>query len=270
LAAEENRPGRCGRKDEPGAVVLPGRNPRRRREKMKRRVGWFLGGTLAVAILCLLAGQLAVGEETMSGVVSPEGARAADDAFVSCTGWLNCNEESPNYTGYCCRCCRDKEAGKRWHCKRKSPTGEQLDASVVDNAVVGEATISGIVTRESILKADDGRSFAVAGEKAEELCRNMGKKIEVKGTVEEEQGKITIDVETYELLLSGTATTEQVTKLDDPFVSCTEWANCSTLPPTFTGTCCRQCMDTNGGKIWDCKVFSAGEYFDLAEWSDGN
>jgi len=237
---------------------------------MKQRVGWLLGGMLTVAIVCLLAGQLNAGEAPTSGEVSPEGVLEADDAFVTCTGWFNCNEESPNYTGYCCRCCRGKNSGKRWHCKRKSSGGEQLDASVVDNAVVGEATISGIVTRESILKADDGRAFAVAGEKAEELRRNMGKKIEVKGTVQEEQGKVTIDVETYELMLSGDAAAAAETKADDPFVSCTGWMNCSTQPPTYTGTCCRQCVDTKGGKIWDCEMFSAGEYFDLAEWSDGD
>jgi hypothetical protein len=224
-----------------------------------------LGGTLAVAIVFLLAGQIPAGEADTSGKVSPEGVVEADDGAVTCTGWLNCNEESPNYTGYCCRCCRSERGGKRWHCKRKSPDGDQLGASVVGQAVAGVTTVSGIVTRESILKADDGRTFAVAGEKAEELRRNMGKMIEVKGTVEEEQGKVTIDVETYELISSGSAI-----KQDDPFVSCAEWANCSTLPPTFTGTCCRQCVDTEGGKNWDCRVFSAGEYFDLAEWSDSD
>jgi len=237
---------------------------------MKQRVGWFLGGTLAVAIVCLLAGHINAGEATTSGEVVSEGVPEADDAFVTCTGWLNCNEESPNYTGYCCRCCRDKNGGKRWHCNRKTPAGEQPEALVVDHAVAGETTISGIVTRECILKADDGRAFAVAGEKAEELRRNMGKKIEVKGTVEEQQGKVTIDVKTYELMFSGSATKEQEAKPGDPSVSCTEWANCSTLPPTFTGTCCRQCMDTKGGKSWDCRVFSTGEYFDLAEWSDSD
>jgi hypothetical protein len=240
----------------------------RRRVKMKRRVGWFLGGTLAAAIVCLLAGHSHAGEATRSGEVSPEGVVKADDAFAACTGWHNCNEESPNYTGLCCRCCKDKNGRKIWHCKRESPEGEPLGTLVLDEPVVGEAKISGIVTRECILKADDGRAFAVAGEKAEELRRNMGKKVEVKGTVQEEQGKVTIDVETYELMLTGNATTEQEAEKGDRFVSCSGWANCSTMPPTFTGTCCRQCMDRKGEKIWDCEVFSTGEHFDLAEWSD--
>jgi hypothetical protein len=235
---------------------------------MKQRAGWFLGGALAIAIVCLLAGQPNAGEEAMSGAVSPEGVPEADDAFVTCTEWLNCNEDSPNYTGYCCRCCRSKTGGKLWQCKSKPPEGGEPDTLAVDDTVVGEATISGIVTRESILKADDGRAFAVAGEKAEELRRNMGKKIEVKGTVEEEQGKVTIDVEAYEFMLSGKPAAQAETKADKRFVSCTEWTNCSTLPPTFTGTCCRECVDGKGGRNWDCEVFSVGEYFDLAEWSD--
>jgi hypothetical protein len=43
--------------------------------------------------------------------------------------------------------------------------------------------------------------------------------------------------------------------------------NCDQRPPNFTGTCCRQCNDKEGGKVWDCKVFSQGEHFDSAEWS---
>ena len=235
---------------------------------MKQRVGWFLGGTLAVAIVCLLVGHIHAGEATTSGEVSQKGTLESDDAFETCTGWLNCNEESPNYTGYCCRCCRSKTGGKLWQCESKPPEGGEPDTLAVDDAVAGEARISGIVTRACILKADDGRAFAVAGEKAEELRRNMGKKIEVKGTVEEEQGKVTIEVETYEFMLLGSSTRGQDTGKDDRFVSCEEWTNCSSLPPTFTGTCCRQCLDTKGGKTWDCEVFSTGEYFDLAEWSD--
>jgi len=234
---------------------------------MKHRVGWFWGGTLAVAIVCLLAGHSHAGEATKTGEVSPKGVVETDDALASCTEWLNCNEESPNYTGFCCRCCRDKNRKKRWECKRESPEGEEPDNLVAEADAVGEARISGIVTRECILKADDGRAFAVAGEKAEELRRNMGRKLEVKGTVQEEQGKVTIDVETYELMLTGSATTAHGTGKSDRFVSCSEWANCSTMPPTFTGTCCRECMDRKGEKIWDCEVFSTGEYFDLAEWS---
>ena len=49
--------------------------------------------------------------------------------------------------------------------------------------------------------------------------------------------------------------------------SCTGWMNCDQRPPNFTGTCCRQCDDKQGAKVWDCKVFSEGEHFDTAEWS---
>jgi hypothetical protein len=49
--------------------------------------------------------------------------------------------------------------------------------------------------------------------------------------------------------------------------SCGGWMNCDQRPPNFTGTCCRQCDDNQGAKVWDCKVFSEGEHFDTAEWS---
>ena len=49
--------------------------------------------------------------------------------------------------------------------------------------------------------------------------------------------------------------------------SCANWLNCDSRAPTFTGTCCRQCTEETGEKLWDCKVFSDGEHFDLAEWT---
>ena len=39
---------------------------------MRERIGWFLGGTLAVAIVCLLGGQLNAGEKTVSGLRLPD------------------------------------------------------------------------------------------------------------------------------------------------------------------------------------------------------
>jgi hypothetical protein len=130
----------------------------------------------------------------------------------------------------------------------------------------GEATVTGIVTHQGFLMAYDGQEYVLAGNQSERLQRNMGKEIEVKGTVKEEQGKVTIDVEAYELMLFGDAREGGAPKAGDTFVSCGAWENCSSLPPTFTGTCCRQCNDKERGKLWDCQVFSAGEYFDLAEW----
>ena len=55
--------------------------------------------------------------------------------------------------------------------------------------------------------------------------------------------------------------------LTDALMSCNKWMNCDTESPNFTGTCCRQCDDKQGAKVWDCKVFSEGEHFDTAEWS---
>jgi hypothetical protein len=113
-----------------------------------------------------------------------------------------------------------------------------------------------------MLEADDGRAYAVAGDKAEELASNMGRKIEVKGTVQDVQGRVAINVEAYELMGPEPAAAEDTVR------SCTEWKNCNSRPPTFTGTCCRQCEDEAGEKLWDCKVISPAEYFNLAEWLD--
>jgi hypothetical protein len=230
--------------------------------KMSVRFFYLLGVFFAIVSIAVVQGQSAAGEPTG---VTQAGARVGD-TLDTCTPWMNCDARSPNYTGYCCRCCRDAEGRKSWECKGKPIGSEERDAPDAGNIAVGEATISGIVTRECILKADDGLAYTVAGEKAEELRRNMGKKIEVKGTVQEEQGKILIDVEAYELMPSGTAAMDQETRSEREFASCKGWRNCSPLPPTFTGTCCRECEDTEGRERWDCRVFSQDEYFDLAEW----
>ena len=36
-------------------------------------------------------------------------AKKAQEAFASCGDWKNCNSLGPNYTGTCCRQCKDKE-----------------------------------------------------------------------------------------------------------------------------------------------------------------
>jgi hypothetical protein len=235
----------------------------RRRKDMTRK-GVLLA--LAIAFVTLLAGHVIAGELTDPAEVSLESALEAQDRFVSCTGWLNCSPASPNYTGICCRSCTDERGKKGWDCKRQLAIGEKPAVSFAGPVPAGEATVTGIVTHEGFLMAYDGQEYVLTGDQSERLQRNMGKEIEVKGTVKEKQGKVTIDVEAYELMLFGDAREGGASKARDAFVSCGAWENCSPLPPTFTGTCCRQCNNKEGAELWDCQVTSAGEYFNLAEW----
>ena len=213
---------------------------------MKRKIGWSLG--VSLMFLCAAA---MVGQADAAG----------DYDFTSCAGWSNCSTGSPNYTGICCRPCQDRTKGPIWDCRRVSGETEQLGAPSAAKVPTGEATITGIVTREGVLQTEQGSDYAVAGTKATELRDNMGKQIEVKGTVQEANGKATIDVDTYQLMGFEPA------KPVETGGSCGQWLNCDSRAPTFTGTCCRQCPNEKGQKFWDCKVFSVGEHFDLAEWS---
>jgi len=203
-----------------------------------------LGCALGFLFVALLAGSLAAGE--------------TDYDFVSCEGWANCSTESPNYTGICCRPCRERERGTIWDCQRVHDETVRLGGPSAEQLPAGEATITGIVTKEGVLQADQGHEYAVAGAQAVELQHNMGKKIEVKGTVQEAEGKVTIDVDAYELMGYGSV---------EASGTCSDWLNCDSRAPTFTGTCCRKCTEETGEKLWDYKVFSQGEHFDLAEWS---
>jgi hypothetical protein len=220
---------------------------------MKRKVTWFVGSSLTIVFVVLLAGS----------VVAQEAAKASDveERFTSCGKWLNCSLESPNYTGACCRTCRDKAGQINWDCKRVSAEGKRPGAAVDERLRKGKQTITGVVTMEGVLSADDGRMYtAVEGYRTEQLQKNIGKEVEVKGTVQETEGKITVDVTSYELMPSEEA--------KDALGSCGGWLNCNQTSPNYTGACCRQCADKEGEKLWDCKVFSEGEYFDLAEWVD--
>jgi hypothetical protein len=225
---------------------------------MRSKIAFFLGASVAILCAAVLAGQLAAEE----GTPAREGSPQAGDSKVSCTEWMNCDEQSPNYTGFCCRCCTFRSGYKQWECRETLAEGERRDALLAANSPAGEAKLAGIVTRQGLLEADDGHAYAVAGAKAEELASRMGRRIEVKGRVQEVQGRVAIDVEAYELVRPGPS------GAGDAFGSCTTWKNCNSKPPTFTGTCCRQCEDEEGRKLWDCKVVSPDEYFDLAEWVD--
>jgi hypothetical protein len=181
--------------------------------------------------------------------------------FESCAGWVNCSTESPNYTGICCRPCKAPDGRSIWDCRKVGVERQTLGESTEGRLPAGEATITGIVTKEGILRADRGAAYGVAGAKAAEMRQNVGKKIEVKGTVQEAEGQVTIEVDAYEVLGYGAAATEEAS------ASCAGWLNCDSRAPTFTGTCCRQCSGETGAEFWDCKVHSEGEHFDLAEWT---
>ena len=214
---------------------------------MTRKIVGSLGVFLGCLIVASPFGHVAAGE--------------ADHEFDSCSTWVNCSTESPNYTGICCRTCGGPERAIDWDCRKVGAERERLSGSLTGRLPAGEATITGIVTKEGLLQADKGQEYAVAGIKANELQHNMGKKIEIKGTVQEAEGKVTIDVDAYELMGYGAAVSVEASG------SCGNWLNCDSRAPTFTGTCCRRCTEETGEKLWDCKVFSEGEHFDLAEWT---
>ena len=62
-----------------------------------------------------------------------------------------------------------------------------------------DVSISGKITPEGTLIADDGQEYAIIGDKASELLKNSGVTIEVKGKVEEKQGQKTLSVIDYKL-----------------------------------------------------------------------
>ena len=63
-----------------------------------------------------------------------------------------------------------------------------------------EVTITGTVSEEGIV-TDDGQVYAVAeNDKGDELMDLVEKKIRVTGTVEEREGKMMIEVTSYEVI----------------------------------------------------------------------
>lgn len=63
-----------------------------------------------------------------------------------------------------------------------------------------EATITGKVTESGTLMADDGMEYGVAGHKADELLKNVAKRVEIKGLVMEKEGKRSIEVKEYRIM----------------------------------------------------------------------
>ena len=230
-------------------------------EEVKQKPVFCTGAVLTIALVAFFAGRVAAAEA--GGEASKAG-----ETLVSCTNWLNCNTLAPNYTGFCCRTCKDAGGQIHWRCEKFAAQSERPDASTSGHTASGEATFTGIVTMEGILNEQDRQVYAVAGNRADRIQRNIGKEIEVKGTVQETEGKVTIDVASYKLMPAEEATAEAAKEAGQKLASCTDWQNCNSLAPNYTGTCCRQCKDEQGAGLWDCKVFSAEDHFDMAEWAD--
>ena len=76
-------------------------------------------------------------------------------------------------------------------------------AAFVLGAVVGaeEMTITGTVNAEGQLEADDGQTYTIStdNEMGKDLTSAVDKKVEVKGTVSEAEGKRVIEVTSYEV-----------------------------------------------------------------------
>ena len=63
--------------------------------------------------------------------------------------------------------------------------------------VPGGRQIAGL---EGTFMAKDGQAFLIFGDKAQELNQNIGKQVEIKGTVQEKEGKSTISITEYKLI----------------------------------------------------------------------
>jgi hypothetical protein len=65
----------------------------------------------------------------------------------------------------------------------------------------GEVTITGTVTDQGDIVADDGKEYVVADEDMrKELMGKVDKKVKATGTVEEREGKMVIEVTSYEVI----------------------------------------------------------------------
>ena len=73
----------------------------------------------------------------------------------------------------------------------------------------GETTLSGKIMAEGTFLANDGQAFAISGEKVQELNQNIGKLMEIKGTVQELEDKSTINITQYKLLEAPAAQAEK-------------------------------------------------------------
>jgi uncharacterized protein YdeI (BOF family) len=83
----------------------------------------------------------------------------------------------------------------------QTPGYEEEQAEEERLAEAGEVTITGTVTDQGNIVADDGEEFVVSGEDMrKELMGNVDKKVKATGAVEEREGKMVIEVASYEVI----------------------------------------------------------------------
>jgi hypothetical protein len=62
------------------------------------------------------------------------------------------------------------------------------------------STITGKVTEAGTLETDSGKEYKLSGQAANELLKNVGKSVEIKGTVMDKPGEMTIEVQSFKLI----------------------------------------------------------------------
>jgi hypothetical protein len=67
-----------------------------------------------------------------------------------------------------------------------------------------EATVTGKVTKEGTIAADNGQIYVVTGVKADEVLSNVDKRVQAKGSVMEQHGKKIIKVKDVRVMKEGT------------------------------------------------------------------
>lgn len=82
-----------------------------------------------------------------------------------------------------------------------APAPEEMEAEEEKPAELGEETITGKVSEQGNIVADDGEEFIVAAEDMrKELMGLVNKKIKATGAVEEREGEMVISVTSYEVI----------------------------------------------------------------------
>lgn len=71
--------------------------------------------------------------------------------------------------------------------------------SLASQAVAKEDWFTGKITKEGQFVTDQGQNYTLTGKEAPEALKNVDKRIEIKGTVMEKEGKKTLEVEKYKM-----------------------------------------------------------------------
>lgn len=84
---------------------------------------------------------------------------------------------------------------------KPAPAVEEKQAEEGKPAEVGEVIVTGTLNDQGDIVADDGKEYVVANEDMrKELVGLVNKKVKVTGTVEEREGKVVINVTSYEVI----------------------------------------------------------------------